>query len=209
MAQSTPEVRAERRRLRALRRALRGPARLEAERAIDAALGQLGVFRRGARVAVYLAMPGEVRLRSCFEEAARRGVRLYVPRIVNRRAGRMVFVPWTHGRASRRNAFGIAEPEALGGSIPALGLDTVVVPVVGFDRRGHRLGMGAGYYDRALRRRLTADRAWRRPRLVGVAFSIQEVPRIEPSPWDVSLDLVVTERGIVAPDRGLPGGRTT
>jgi 5-formyltetrahydrofolate cyclo-ligase len=68
--------------------------------------------------------------------------------------------------------------------------------------------MGAGYYDRTLRRRLATDRAWRRPRLVGVAFSIQELPRIETSPWDVPLDVVVTERGVVVPDRDLPDGRT-
>jgi 5-formyltetrahydrofolate cyclo-ligase len=188
---------------------LSGPLRLAAESAIDATLDRIGVFRRGARVAVYLAMPGEVRLRSCFEEASRRGVRLYVPRIVNRRAGRMVFVPWSAGRTSRRNAFGIAEPDDLGGARPAIGLDTVVLPIVGFDRRGYRLGMGAGYYDRTLRRRLATDRAWRRPRLVGVAFSIQELPRIETSPWDVPLDVVVTERGVVVPDRDLLDGRTS
>jgi len=76
----------------------------------------------------------------------------------------------------------------------------VLVPVVGFDRRGNRLGMGAGFYDRALRRRLDAGRPWRRPRLVGVAFARQELPGIAASAWDVPLDLIVTELGLVVPE---------
>jgi 5-formyltetrahydrofolate cyclo-ligase len=80
-------------------------------------------------------------------------------------------------------------------------LDVVVLPLVGFDRRGNRLGMGAGYYDRALRRRLDTTRHWRRPRLVGVAFACQELPAIPVSPWDVPLDLIVTEHGVIVPAR--------
>jgi 5-formyltetrahydrofolate cyclo-ligase len=87
-----------------------------------------------------------------------------------------------------------------------VGIDVVVLPVVGFDRRGNRLGMGAGYYDRALRRRQDAARAWRRPLLVGVAFACQELPAIPASPWDVPLDLIVTERGIIAPVRAGTAG---
>ncbi|HSW32224.1 MAG TPA: 5-formyltetrahydrofolate cyclo-ligase, partial [Steroidobacteraceae bacterium] len=62
------------------------------------------------------------------------------------------------------------------------------------------LGMGAGFYDRALRRRLNAGRPWRRPWLVGVAFACQELPGIAASPWDVPLDLIVTEQGLVVPE---------
>jgi 5-formyltetrahydrofolate cyclo-ligase len=64
--------------------------------------------------------------------------------------------------------------------------------------------MGAGYYDRALRRRLDRQRAWRRPLLVGVGFACQQLPAIPASPWDVPLDLVVTERGIVTPRQPSP-----
>jgi len=67
--------------------------------------------------------------------------------------------------------------------------------------------MGAGYYDRALRRRRERTRAWRRPRLIGIAFACQEVARIEPSPWDVALDCVVTEREVVVPRRPAAGAR--
>jgi 5-formyltetrahydrofolate cyclo-ligase len=56
--------------------------------------------------------------------------------------------------------------------------------------------MGAGFYDRALRRRGDRTRPFRHPRLIGVAFAIQRVERIDPAPWDVALDMVVTERGV-------------
>jgi 5-formyltetrahydrofolate cyclo-ligase len=113
----------------------------------------------------------------------------------------MLFAPWADGATRRTNAFGIVEPGTAAGARPVIGLDVVVLPVVGFDPRGNRLGMGAGYYDRALRRRLERGAAWRRPLLVGVAFACQQLDDIPASPWDVPLDLVVTERGVIVPGR--------
>ena len=201
MAQPTAEVRATRRRLRELRQAL-GPAeRAAAERAIRATLVRLGVFRRGAHVALYLPMRGEVDVRPCLEVARRHGSHLYVPRVVSRRRRRMLFAPWTEDGAHRTNAFGILEPGSAAGARPVIGLDAVILPLVGFDSSGNRLGMGAGFYDRALRRRLDRSAAWRRPRLIGVAYACQQLPAIPASPWDVPLDLVVTERGVIVPGR--------
>jgi 5-formyltetrahydrofolate cyclo-ligase len=201
MAQPTAEVRATRRRLRELRLALTPRQRAAAERSIRATLERLGVFRRGGHVALYLPMPGEVDLRPCLAVAKRHGTRVYVPRIVSHRRRRMLFAPWTDGGSRRTNAFGIVEPGSAAGSRPVIGLDAVVLPLVGFDLDGNRLGMGAGYYDRALRRRRDRGAAWRRPRLIGVAYACQQVPAIPASPWDVPLDLVVTERGIIVPRR--------
>jgi 5-formyltetrahydrofolate cyclo-ligase len=187
-----------RRQLRQGRRAIPDSERRLADRAIRATLGRLGVWRRDRRVAAFLGMADEVDLRPCFGEAWRRGVRLYVPHILSRRDGRMVFVPYGPDTVLRGNAFDIAEPEhGARGRLPLRHFDTVLVPLVGFDARGHRLGMGAGYYDRALRLRLDRTQPFRRPRLIGIAYSVQQVDRLEPSPWDVALDLVVTERGVL------------
>jgi 5-formyltetrahydrofolate cyclo-ligase len=201
MAQPTAEVRAARRRLRRLRSDLDPRARAVAELAILHTLDRLHLFRRGARVALYLPMAGEVDVRPCLAVAWQRGTEVFVPRITSRRRGRMAFVPWVPGIAERRNTFGIDEPADTRRRVSARQLDVVVLPVVGFDRLGNRLGMGAGFYDRVLRRRLDPSRRWRRPRLVGVAFACQELETIPASPWDVPLDLIVTERGLTVPER--------
>jgi 5-formyltetrahydrofolate cyclo-ligase len=186
-----------RRRLRALRAAIPQPERLAANRAIRAELRRLRIWRPGLRVAVFLGLPDEVDLRPCFDAAWRRGVRLYVPRILSLRRGALAFVPFERDGRLQRNWFGIDEPvTTLHRRVTARQLDVIVTPLLGFDAQCHRLGMGAGFYDRALRTRLDHARTFRRPRLVGVAFAIQRVERIEPSPWDVALDMVVTEHGV-------------
>ncbi|MEM2124119.1 MAG: 5-formyltetrahydrofolate cyclo-ligase [Methanolinea sp.] len=80
-------------------------------------------------------------------------------------------------------------PEPIGHEIPAdpLCVPVAVVPVIAFDRRGHRLGYGAGYYDRFLSRNPHM-------RKIGIAFSCQEVEAIPADERDVSTDVIVTER---------------
>lgn len=187
-----------RRRLRALRRDLPEDERRAAELAIRRELERLQVWRPGRRVALFLGMPDEVDLRPSFATAWRRGVRLYVPRILSLRRGAMTFVPLGREARLQPNRFGIEEPEVpLSQCVQALQLDTILVPLVGFDAACHRLGMGAGFYDRALRvRGRSPASAFRHPRLVGIAYDVQRVERIEPAPWDVALDMVVTERGV-------------
>lgn len=187
-----------RRQLRARRRAIPAAERTVADRAIHASLRKLRVWQPGARVAAFLGMPGEVDLRPCFGPAWQRGVRIFVPHILNTRNGTMAFVPLHPDAPLHPNRFGIAEPQGDARQrIPVRHLDTILVPLVGFDDHGHRLGMGAGFYDRALQPRRDRTQVYRRPRLIGVAYSVQQVEQLDPAPWDVALDLVVTERGIL------------
>jgi 5-formyltetrahydrofolate cyclo-ligase len=157
------------------------------------------LWRPGRRIAVYLPLPGEVDLTPSFADAWRHGVHLYVPRIVDPRTATMAFVPLTRDTELCAGALGTSEPalRLKNERIDARRLDVVLLPLVGFDVHGHRLGMGAGYYDRALRHRRDRHAPWRRPRLIGVAYSLQRVPPFEPSPWDVALDDVVTEHGLL------------
>jgi 5-formyltetrahydrofolate cyclo-ligase len=102
----------------------------------------------------------------------------------------MRFVELT-GR-QRRNRLGIDEPEGAH-TIGARWLDVVFLPLVGFDSCGVRLGMGGGYYDRAFEFRRWRT-AWHAPRLVGLAYSFQQVERITSAAHDVRLDAAVTEK---------------
>ena len=93
------------------------------------------------------------------------------------------------------NRFGILEPRTDGGEgMDAGALDVLLMPLVAFDALGNRLGMGGGFYDTTLRANREAGRG--QPLLAGVAHEIQRVERIDADPWDMPLDVVVTDVAI-------------
>ena len=94
---------------------------------------------------------------------------------------------WEQGAALYEAGFGTLAPSELA---PRVEPDLIIMPLLGFDATGTRLGYGGGYYDRTL------EHLSRRPRLVGLAFAAQELPAIPREPHDIPLDLVVTERGV-------------
>ena len=178
MAEGRPALR---KRLRAARRAVPASARPAAAAAIDRALGRLGLPKPGSRISAFHPFDGEIDPAAVLRRAARLGCRIYFPVVTSLRGRRMRFVASAEDGGRER--------------IDPRWLDLVLVPLVGFDPRGHRLGMGAGLYDRQfafLRHR----RAWRRPRLVGIAFEAQKVERLAEAAHDVQLDGVVTERAV-------------
>jgi 5-formyltetrahydrofolate cyclo-ligase len=137
-------------------------------------------------------MPQELGTAPLIELARERGCEIFLPRITSMRGRRMRFVP-LNPRA-RQHSFGMIEPvghEWIGARF----LDTIFVAGVGFDRHGARLGHGAGFYDRALAFR-QLRKQWHGPRLVGLAYSFQVVPRIPVTAYDVFMDCIVTDRGI-------------
>ena len=103
----------------------------------------------------------------------------------------MTFAELAAGGELATNFFGIMEPK-LGREIAAREIDVVLTPLVAFDDHGVRVGVGRGYYDRAFKF-LRHRSHWRRPKLVGVAYELQNVPPLAPNSWDVPLWGVVTE----------------
>ncbi|WP_415028167.1 5-formyltetrahydrofolate cyclo-ligase [Alloalcanivorax venustensis] len=187
---SEPSRKQMRRALRARRRAVSAGERRRAVRGFARHLpGALGV-RRFRHFGVYQAGDGELDplpalAHPRFGEAA-----LYLPVLDRVHRGRLHFHLWRRERRLKANRFGIGEPRRRERARAAWALDAILVPLVGFDDRGHRLGMGGGFYDRAL-----ADlaRRPRRPRLIGVAFEFQRQPRLREAAWDQPLDQVVTD----------------
>lgn len=181
---------------RGMRERRRSLAPAERERAALAACHHLlseGLLRPGSRIAAYLPVAGELDPGPILEWARRRGSVVHVPVVTSERLRRMRFAPLEG--ALRPNRWGIQEPVA-GQSTDGRWLDLVLLPCVAFDERGGRLGMGAGFYDRHfafLRHRC----AWRRPRLVGLAYAFQRVAPLAPRPWDVPLWGVATDAGFI------------
>jgi len=154
---------------------------------------QLPALRRARRIGMYFAVGGEIDCGALLARAHATGRQVYFP-VLHGPALR--FAAYRPGDLLVTNRYGIGEPrvdarQLLRGSQ----LDVVLTPLVAFDRRGNRLGMGAGYYDRsfAFRRRRTA---WQRPRLIGLAHEFQRVESLRAQSWDVPLDAVVTDRQV-------------
>ena len=173
-----------RRQLRAARRAVAAGDRPRAAAAIDAALKRLGLPRPHTRISAYRPMDGEIDPVVVLRRARTLGCEIHYPVITSMRSRRMRFT-------SEDADAGRAPPATRAGRW----LDLVLVPLVGFDGCGNRLGMGGGFYDRhfAFLRNRTA---WQRPILIGIAFDVQRVTGLAEAAHDVPLWGIVTERGI-------------
>lgn len=183
-----------RRQLRAARRALPAAQRIAAAEALAAHLLALPFAPAAGHVAGYWAMDGEIALHA-WQLRLPRGCTYCLP--VLGEDERLRFAPWRPGAPLRANRFGIPEPEVDGDALlEAERMAFVVVPLVGFDAHGHRLGMGGGWYDRsfAFRRERAAP-----PWLVGAGFGLQRIASLAAESWDVGLDAVCTESDVLLP----------
>jgi 5-formyltetrahydrofolate cyclo-ligase len=187
-----------RRHLKQLRRAVPRAERRAGAQAVATHIRQNFNLRPGLRIGIYASLPAELDTAPLLRLGRQHRCRIYLPRLTDLRRRRMQFV--AAGGPMQRNHLGIMEPVQLR-RLAARNLDLVFVPLVGFDAQGERLGMGAGYYDRAfafLRRR----RYWLHPRLIGLAYSFQQVPHIEGASHDVRLNAVITEKGLIKCNSG-------
>jgi 5-formyltetrahydrofolate cyclo-ligase len=180
------ELRAKRHSLSATEHALR--SNLAAS-----SITRLAAFRTGARVAIYLPFDREANTAALLVAARRRRVRIFVPVVSDLRHRRLRFYPLA-GK-TRRGVFGISVPHRNGRAIEPRWFDLIVVPLVGIDAEGRRLGMGGGFYDRALNFR-RCRRHWKGPRLVGLGFECQRAATVYADPWDARLDSLATESGL-------------
>ena len=180
-----------RRRLRSARRQIGRAERRAAAVALARRLVVTPAFQRARRVAADWPGDCEIDPLPALARARAMGKACYLPVLCPLRDGHLYFAPWQPGVPLVRNRYGIPEPVCPRQVwlAPRM-LDLVLLPVVGFDGAGNRLGMGGGYYDRSFAFLLC--RAWRWPRLIGVAFDQQRVPALPRRSWDVPLDAVLT-----------------
>jgi 5-formyltetrahydrofolate cyclo-ligase len=179
-----------RRELRTRRAALGPGDRLAAADAVATHLAAQPTLREPGYVAGYWAVSGELPLHAVQLRLAP-GQVWCLP--VVQEDGLLRFAPWRPGDPLEPNRYGIPEPtHGTEATLPPEALRLVLMPLLGFDREGGRLGMGGGYYDRSFAFRQSRPAP---PVLVGVGFACQELPALDPEPWDVALDAVLTERG--------------
>lgn len=181
--------------LREARKALSPAQQRAAAQGLYRQLGQHPVLRRARAIALYLPNDGEIDPRPLLRAAQKRGIHTYLPVLSPWPRTKMVFQRILPGERLRANRFGIAEPlPSPRRQRPIWTLDLVLLPLVGFDQYGGRLGMGGGFYDRSLAYR-TRRKCWLKPRLLGLAHECQKVDRLQQASWDVALQGTVTDKG--------------
>ena len=186
-----------RRTLRLARQRQPENARRAAERRINNELKRF--IKRGKRIAVYWAIGSELRLDSFVRAAQQRGAQVYLPYI----APRSLKLWFTPHPIMRQGSLKVAQPERQrrrskiqvpqfrGDKIRARKLHVMVLPIVGIDARGYRLGQGGGYYDCTL----AATPRSLKPQTIAAGFACQSLPQLPTQSHDIRVRYFVSERG--------------
>jgi len=177
--------------LRQARREIPADQRIVAAEHLATRLLSLPFAPDSGYVAGYWAMDGEIALHA-WQLRLPADVHYCLP--VLHQDGCLRFARFSPGAALKTNRFGIPEPDVpISALLPADAMALVVLPLVGFDGDGNRLGMGGGWYDRSFAFRQSRPAP---PWLVGAGFALQQVAGgLTPQPWDVRLDALCCETG--------------
>ena len=143
----------------------------------------------GAVVSGFMPMKSEINPIPLMRKLADAGATLALP-VVAGKGKPLIMRAWSLGEPLAAGVWGIREPKP---EAPEVFPDILIVPLLAFDRRGHRIGYGAGYFDMTI----TALRARKPVVAAGIAFAAQEIAEVPTTPRDARLDLVLTEREVI------------
>jgi 5-formyltetrahydrofolate cyclo-ligase len=143
----------------------------------------------GAIVSGFMPLKSEINPLPLMRTLADAGAKLALP-VVAGKGRPLIMRAFTFRDVLASGVWGIREPKP---EAPEVFPDILLVPLLAFDRSGHRIGYGAGYYDMTI----TALRARKSVAAVGIAFAAQEVAQVPSTPRDARLDLVLTEREVI------------
>jgi 5-formyltetrahydrofolate cyclo-ligase len=154
-----------------------------------AACGFPLLFSPGVTVSGFMPLKSEINPLPLMQKLAEQGARLALP-IVAGRGKPLVMRQWAWGEPLASGVWGIREPKP---DAPQVDPDILLVPLLAFDRTGHRIGYGAGYYDMTI-----AELRAKKPVIaIGIAFAAQEIAAVPATARDARLDLVLTEKEVI------------
>lgn len=156
---------------------------------------QLNRYRLSQHIAFYLSVEAELNPENLLLQAHQAGKQCYLPVLHTQKINTLIFLPYMPGDKLIPNRYGILEPVIHDKHMPAWQLDLVFMPLVAFDQKCNRLGMGKGYYDRTfefLHKNSRADK----PYLVGLAYQMQQVDHLHAEAHDIPLNMIITEKGV-------------
>lgn len=147
-------------------------------------------LQQAQHIALYLSNDGELDTAPLLAYLQQQGKTLYLPVLHPFTPGYLLFQRYDALTPMQLNKFGIREPKPdVTAIVLPTQLDLIFMPLVAFDAKGQRLGMGGGFYDRTL---ATLPQCSQKPLLVGLAHQCQQVAAVPTEPWDVPLPLVLT-----------------
>jgi len=147
------------------------------------------VIAPGMTVSGFSPMKSEINPIPLMRAFAQAGAALALP-VVAGRGKPLIMRAWAFGAPLVAGVWGIRQPPP---EAPEVFPDVLIVPLAAFDRAGHRIGYGAGYYDMTINRL----RAMKPVAAVGIAYAAQEIPRVPATTRDAALDLVLTETEVI------------
>ena len=148
---------------------------------------ELEEYKSATHISAYIAILGEISVEPIIRYGNVHGKKFYLPVL---RDELMFFAPWQPGDTLLKKGFGLLEPDCSESDwIKPQQLDLVLTPLVVFDHNCNRIGQGGGYYDRTFE----FTRHTKAPQLLGVAHDNQREASLDPQPWDIPLDAIVTE----------------
>ena len=146
------------------------------------------IFDGCSRVGIYLTNEGELDTQALIEYLWEQGKEVYLPVLHPFSKGYLLFLRYTPSTAMKANSYGILEPILDVTTLcPIAQLDIVLAPLVAFDERGNRMGMGGGFYDRTMK-----GIARNQTRLVGLAHDCQKTVSLPIQVWDIPLPEILT-----------------
>jgi len=186
--------------VRAQRRALSPIQQKTASALLHKHLERSLILLRTTHIALYLGTDGEICPKALISHYLKRKKKLYLPIVHPIKKNHLVFCPITAKTKLKKNNFGILEPDFRSNScmLPSL-LSMVLLPLVAFDAKGNRMGMGGGYYDRAFEFKQKTSR--NSPILVGLAHELQKQEQLTTEPWDIPLFAIFTDQQIYRPEK--------
>lgn len=145
-------------------------------------------YKSSKSIGLYMAVNNEVNIELIWQDAIYNQKKCYFPKIIDENY--MIFLPGNNFKDFSKNKWNILEPTTNhSNSYEINKLDLLIIPLVAFDNLGNRIGMGKGFYDKALQN-------YHSTTLIGVAYDFQKVSLIKSETWDIKLDIIITEKMI-------------
>ncbi len=179
--------------LRAMRQRVLPEDRAQAAEQAAVQLCASSIYQQSQRIACYLAFDQEFDCSAIIEKIWQANKQCYLPILTEDKS--LEFAQFHADTELHSNRYHIPEP-IHSPKIDLMELDLILMPLLGFDLQGNRLGMGGGYYDRTLQKRIGKGP---KPYLIGMAYAFQQVPEIPHDKWDVRLEGVLTEEVFLFP----------